>query len=168
SILGRALVVLGIVTVAGVVAAPWLARLLASGVENPTIAEQQRELATFLLRFFVPQVLLYALGTVAIAVLYAKRRVVITAIAPIGNRIVIGAGLVAFRLLAGGSTDLDLSSAEQLALALSGTLGVAAFVSIPTLALRRTGFRLRPRLGRGDAAVNRLVRLSGWAILQHA
>ncbi len=167
-ILGRALLGLGVVTIIGVAAAPLLARILASGVDRPAIAEQQRELATFLLRFFVPQVLLYALGTVAIAVLYAKRRFVITAIAPIGNTIMIVAGLVVFRLLAGGSTDLDLSSAERLVLALSGTLGVAAFVGIPALALRRTGFRLRPRLGRGDAAVNRLMRLSGWAILQHA
>jgi len=168
SILGRALAGLGVVTVAGVIAAPWLARLLASGVDDPTIAEQQRELATFLLRFFVPQVLLYGLGTVAIAVLYAKRRFVVTAIAPIGNTIMIIAGLVVFRVLTGGSTGLDLSSAEKLTLALSGTLGVAAFVAVPTFALYRSGFRLRPRLGRRDPGVNRLVRLSGWAILQHA
>lgn len=168
SVLGRALAVLGVVTVAGVVAAPWLARLLASGVDNPTVADQQRELATFLLRFFVPQVLLYALGTVAIAVLYAKRRFVVTAIAPIGNTVMIIAGLVVFRVLTGGEASLDLTSTEKLVLALSGTLGVAAFVAVPTFALHRTGFRLRPRFGRGDAGVNRLLRLSGWAILQHA
>jgi putative peptidoglycan lipid II flippase len=168
SVLGRALLGLGIVTAAGIAAAPWLAGLLTSGVDSPAIADQQRELSTFLLRFFIPQVVLYAIGTVAIAVLYAKRRFVITAIAPIGNTIVIIGGLVVFRLLAGGSTSLDLSTAEELTLALSGTLGVAAFVAIPTVALHRTGFRLRPRIGRGDAAVNRLVRLSGWAILQHA
>jgi putative peptidoglycan lipid II flippase len=168
SVLGRALLGLGVVTVAGVVAAPWLARLLASGVDSPSIADEQRELATFLLRFFVPQVLLYAVGTVAIAVLYAKRRFVVTAIAPIGNTVLIVAGLIAFRLLAGGSTNLDLSTTEQLTLALSGTLGVAAFVGVPVLALRRSGFRLSTRIGRGDAAVNRLMRLSGWAILQHA
>jgi putative peptidoglycan lipid II flippase len=168
SVLGRALAVLGVVTVAGVVAAPWLARLLASGVDNPTVADQQRELATFLLRFFVPQVLLYALGTVAIAVLYAKRRFVVTAIAPIGNTVMIIAGLVVFRVLTGGEASLDLTSTEKLVLALSGTLGVAAFVAVPTFALHRTGFRLRPGFGRGDAGVNRLLRLSGWAILQHA
>src|SRR6059036_521046 len=82
SVLGIALIVLGAVTVVGVVAAPWLAHLLASGVSDPSIAAQQESLATFLLRFFVPQVVLYAIGTVAIAVLYAKRRFVITAIAP--------------------------------------------------------------------------------------
>ena len=168
SVLGRALIALGAVTVVGVVAAPWLARLLASGVDDPTIAAQQESLATFLLRFFVPQVLFYAVGTVAIAVLYAKRRLVVTAIAPIGNTVMIVAGLVAFRVLAGGDTGLDLSIAEKLTLALSGTLGVAAFVAVPSIALHRAGFRLRPRLGRGDPAVNRLLRLSGWAVLQHA
>jgi len=168
SVLGRALVALGVVTVVGVVAAPWLARLLASGVDDPTIAAQQENLATFLLRFFVPQVLLYALGTVAIAVLYAKRRLVVTAIAPIGNTVIVVAGLVVFRLLTGGDTGLDLTLAEKLTLALSGTLGVAAFVAVPSIALHRTGFRLRPRWGRGNPAVSRLLRLSGWAVLQHA
>ena len=168
SVLGIALIVLGAVTVVGVVAAPWLAHLLASGVSDPSIAAQQESLATFLLRFFVPQVVLYAVGTVAIAVLYAKRRFVITAIAPIGNTVLIVAGLVMFRVLAGDSTSLDLTLAEKLTLALSGTLGVAAFVAVPSIALHRTGFRLRPRLARRDPAVNRLLRLSGWAILQHA
>jgi putative peptidoglycan lipid II flippase len=168
SVLGIALVVLGAVTVVGVIAAPWLAHLLASGVSDPSIAAKQESLATFLLRFFVPQVVLYAVGTVAIAVLYAKRRFVITAIAPIGNTVLIVAGLVMFRVLAGDSTGLDLTLAEKLTLALSGTLGVAAFVAVPSIALHRTGFRLRPRRGRRDPAVNRLLRLSGWAILQHA
>jgi putative peptidoglycan lipid II flippase len=112
--------------------------------------------------------LFYAVGTVAIAVLYARRRLVVTAIAPIGNTVMIVAGLVVFRLLTGGDTGLDLSMAEKLTLALSGTLGVVAFVAVPTFALHRAGFRLRPRLGRGEPGVNRLLRLSGWAVLQHA
>src|SRR4029434_1516822 len=102
------------------------------------------------------------------AVLYAKRRFVITAIAPIGNTILIVAGLVMFRVLTGGDTGLDFSLAAQLTLALSATLGVAAFVAVPSIALHRTGFRLWPRLARGDPEVNRLLRLSGWAVLQHA
>jgi putative peptidoglycan lipid II flippase len=168
AVLGIALIGLGVVTVVGVVGAPWLARLLTSGVDDPSVAAQQESVATFLLRFFVPQVLLYAVGTVAIAVLYAKRRFVVTAVAPIGNTVLIVAGLVVFRVLAGGETGLDLSLTEKLTLALSGTLGVLAFVAVPSFALHRTGFRLRPRLGRRDPAVHRLLRLSGWAVLQHA
>src|SRR5882672_4411399 len=59
-VLGLALVVMGIVAVAGIVLAPLLARILSSGAPNPTIEHQQIELSTFLLRFFVPQVMLYA------------------------------------------------------------------------------------------------------------
>ena len=128
----------------GIIAAPWIADVLTTGVANEHIAEQQRELSTFLLRFFVPQILLYALGAVAVAVLYAKRKLAVTAMAPIGLTIVVVAAMVTFRLVAGPAPGLDLSTGEQLILALGGTLGVVAFVGIPTVALWRTGFRLRP------------------------
>jgi putative peptidoglycan lipid II flippase len=168
AVLGRALLVLGVVSVVGIAAAPLIAALLTAGVENAEVAEQQRELATFLLRFFIPQVLLYAIGTVSIAVMYAKRRLVIPALAPIANTMVIVTGLLVFRVMAGPDPGLDLTTSEKLVLACSGTLGVAALVAVPTLGLRRTGFRLRPHLTRHDPAVNRLLRLSGWAILFHA
>src|SRR5688500_1963426 len=169
NVLGRGLLWLGVVTVIGVVAAPWIARFLASGADDTALRDDQVELSTFLLRFFIPQVLLYALGTVSIAALYAKRRFVVTAMAPIGLTVVLVTALIVFRVLAGpGDTDLDLTLAEKLTLALGATLGVAAFVGVPTVALRMTGFRLRPRVDRADPAVRRLVRLSGWAVFQHS
>ena len=168
-VLGLALAGLGVVTLVGVLAAPWLARLLASRVSDPAVAAQQESLATFLLRFFIPQVLLYAVGAVAIALLYAKRRFAVTAAAPIGNTIVMVLALVVFRLLYGpGEPSLDLTGAEQLTLALGGTLGVAAFVAVPVVALRRSGFRLRPRWPGRDPAVRRLLGLSAWAVFQHS
>ncbi len=153
ALLGWSLVALGPLCVAGVVAA------------------DQRELATFLLRLFIPQVLLYAVGAVSTAVLHAKRHFTVTAVAPIGNTIVMVAALGAFRVMSGpGDAGFDLSLAEKLALGAAGTLGVAAFVGIPAVALWRTGFRLRPRVPRPAAVpgLGRAVRLSGWAGLQHA
>jgi putative peptidoglycan lipid II flippase len=168
-VLGIALAVLGVISVAGVLAAPWLARVLSSGASDPHVAAGQRELATFLLRFFVPQVMLYALGAIAIAVLYAKRRFAIPALAPIGNTVVIVAALLAFRAVHGsGAAGLDLSTVEKLLLAAAGTLGVAAFVGVPTVALWRSGFRLRPHLPRRDPEVRQLLKLSGWTVLQNA
>lgn len=166
-VLGLALAVLGVITVAGVLAAPLEARLLSSGAAAD-VAGAQRALSTFLLRFFVPQVLLYAWGAIAIAVLYAKRRFVVTALAPIGNTVVMVACLVAFHVVHGGGTGLHLSTTEELLLAAAGTLGVAAFVAIPTIAVWRSGFRLRPRWAFGDHSVTRLLRLSGWTVLQNA
>jgi putative peptidoglycan lipid II flippase len=168
-LLGVALVALGIVAIVGILAAPLVADLLTTGVSNPEIAEQQRDLSTFLLRFFIPQILLYAIGAVSVAVLYAKRKLAVTAMAPIGLTIVVVAAMGLFRIVAGPDPGLDLSTGEQLILALGGTLGVAAFVGIPTIALRRTGFRLRPRLGRHhDEAVRTVLSRSGWAVFQHS
>jgi len=169
-VLGLALVVLGVVAVLGVLLAPLLARLLTARVDDPEVLAAQRDLATFLLRFFVPQVLLYAVGAVTTAVLHARGRFVLTAVAPIGNTLVLVVAMLVFRSMAGSNPGLDLTTGERLCLAVGGTLGVLAFVGIPAVGLRASGFRLR--LGvRGvtaDPDVRRLVRLSGWAALQHS
>ncbi len=167
-LLGVALIALGVVAIVGILAAPWIADLLTTGVPNDAIAAQQRDLSTFLLRFFVPQILLYAIGAVSVAVLYAKRRLAVTAMAPIGLTVIVVAAMGLFRAVAGPDPGLDLTTGERLILALGGTLGVAAFVGIPTVALHRSGFRLRPRLGRHDAAVRDVLGRSGWAVFQHS
>ncbi len=167
-ILGVALAALGVVAVLGILAAPWIAELLTTGVPNPEVAEQQQELSTFFLRFFIPQILLYAIGAVSVAVLYAKRHLAVTALAPIGLTVVVVVAMGLFRAVAGPDPGLELATGERLILALGATLGVAAFVGIPAVALHRTGFRLRPRLGRHDAAVREVLGRSGWAVFQHS
>jgi putative peptidoglycan lipid II flippase len=168
-LLSLAWVGLGVVTLLGVAAAPWLADLLTTGVDDPEVAVDQQELTTNLLRFFIPQVLLYALGAVTTAVLHAKGRFALTAIAPVGNTIVLVIALLAFRGMAGPDPGLDLDAGEQLVLALGGTLGVAAFVAVPAIGLRRSGFRLRlgARRAYRDPDVRSVLGLSGWAALQH-
>ena len=79
---------MGVITVLGVVFAPLLARLLSSGAPNAQVGAEQRHLATFLLWFFVPQVVLYAFGAIATGLLYAKRRFAITAAAPMASSFV--------------------------------------------------------------------------------
>ena len=168
-LLGVALVVLGVVAIIGILAAPLIADVLTTGVSDPKIAEQQRDLSTFLLRFTVPQILLYAIGAVSVAVLYAKRKLAVTAMAPIGLTVVVVVAMGLFRIVAGPDPGLELSTGERLILALGATLGVAAFVGIPTIALHRTGFRLRPRLARHhDEAVREVLGRSGWAVFQHS
>jgi len=165
-VLGLALAGLGAISLVGVVAAPWLARLLTLGVDAEHAADQ-RELVTFLLRFFVPQVVLYAAGTVATGVLYAKRRFLPTAAAPIGNTIVMVAALVAFAAVAGSDPGLDLGVTERVLLVVAGTGGVVAFVGILLVACRTTGFRLRPRWPGRDPRVGRVARQAGWGVVLH-
>jgi putative peptidoglycan lipid II flippase len=167
-VLSLALVVLGVVTLFGVLFAPALARLLTAGVSDPAIAADQRELATFLLRFFVPQILLYALGAVGTALLQSRGRFVITAMAPIGNTLVIVASMAVFRAMAGPNPGLHLSGGERLVLALGGTVGVVAYVGVTAVAVWASGFRYRFGVRRAirDVHVRQLLRLSGWAALQ--
>ena len=166
-LLGVALLLLGVISVIGIFAAPWIADLLTRGVDVPLKASQQRDLSTLLLRFFIPQVMLYAVGAIAVAVLYAKRHLTVTAIAPIGYTVVTVVTMVVFRAVTGPDPSVDLTTSEALILAIGGTLGVAAFVGIPFVAAWRSGVRLVPRLGRHDDDVRRVVRLSGWAVFQH-
>jgi putative peptidoglycan lipid II flippase len=170
-VLGVALLGLGAITVVGVVGAPWLARLL-TATTPAAVRDDQRELVTFLLRFFVPQIMLYAAGTVATAALYALRRFAVTAAAPIGNTVVMVAALVAFRVVAGplpdtASAQLDLSLGEQLILVVAGTGGVVAFVGVLVASCEMAGFRLRPRRPRGDPRVGAVLRHSGWGAVLH-
>ena len=166
-LLGIALLLLGVISVVGIIAAPWIADLLTRGVDEPLKASQQQDLSTLLLRFFIPQVMLYAIGAVAVAVLYAKRHLTVTAIAPIGYTVITVVTMVVFRIVTGPDPSVDLSTGEALILAIGGTLGVAAFVGIPFVAAWRSGVRLVPTLGRHDDDVRRVVRLSGWAVFQH-
>ena len=174
SLLGIAMIVLTVVAAIGMAAAPLIARLLTSGVHDPQVAAQQRSLSTFLLYFFIPQIVLYAIGAIAVAALYAQRRLAVTGIAPIGLTVVVVVAMGVFRALAGPDPGLSLNLAEKLVLALGGTLGVAAFVGIPAVALWRggdghAGFRLVPRFRRRrDHAVRHLLKLSGWAAFQNS
>jgi putative peptidoglycan lipid II flippase len=165
-VLGVALAVLGPITLVAVVCAPLLARVLTIGVASDVAAAQQ-DLVTFLLRFFVPQVLLYAAGAIITAVLYAKRRFAITAAAPIGNTVVMVACLALFRVVAGPDPGLDLTTGEELLLVAAGTGGVLAFVGVLLGAGAASGFRLRPRWPRRDAEVGVVLRHSGWGVVLH-
>jgi len=165
-VLGFALLVMGVVAALGMIFAPAIARLMSSGNPNHLIEQQQVELSTFLLRFMVPQVLLYAVGTVATAVLFAQRRFVLVAMAPIALTVVIVTVMLVFQGLHGTGGSLELTLAEKLLLGVGATLGVVAFTGVPTVAVWRSGFRLRPRIGQMDKKLRHLLVLSAWVALQ--
>ena len=166
SVLGAALLVLGALSVIGILAAPVLARVLTAGVPAD-VAGPQRELTTFLLRFFVPQVLLYAAGTVATAVLHARRRFAMAAAAPIGNTVVMVAALLTLRAVTDGDPSLDLSTGERALLVVAGTGGVLAFVGMLLATCAASGFRLRPRWPRREGRVVDALRHAGWGVALH-
>ncbi|HEX2178416.1 MAG TPA: lipid II flippase MurJ [Actinomycetota bacterium] len=166
-VLGVAVLLLGGGAVAGVLAAPLLARLLTLGVPE-TVAAEQRELVTFLLRFFIPQVVLYGAGTVAIAVLQARRRFPVTVAAPIGNTVVMVACLLLFGASTSGPPGFDLTGGQRWLLVLAGSGGVVAFVGILLAACWGSGFRLLPKFRLSDPRVAEILRHSGWGVVLHS
>ncbi|HEX8771608.1 MAG TPA: lipid II flippase MurJ, partial [Acidimicrobiales bacterium] len=123
----------------------------------------------FLLILFVPQVLLYAVGTVATALLHGARRFTAAAFAPVANNVIVIATMGIFWAINGGhggivegSAGLDLSTAQKLVLAVGTTAGVAAMSLVPLVAVWRTGIRLRPRWDPRQPGIRALARAGGW------
>lgn len=161
ALLGRALVGLGAIALVGAVVGPWIMRGLTVGSDQPELREAQVELGAFLLWFFMPQLLLYAAGAIATALLQAERRFTAAAVAPVCNNLVAIATMVAFAAVHDGG-GLDLTTAEKVLLG-GGTLaGTVAMTAVPLLAVRRRGLSLRPRWTEPGAALGRLARKGLW------
>lgn len=155
--------VLLVVTLLFLAGAPLLIRLYTLG-KHGAEAEQQRAVATSLLRMFAPQVAFYGAVTVTTALLQARRRFAAPMFAPVLNNLVVIGVLLALPQV---TEDLSLAGvrANSGALALLGlgtTAGVAAMAGVQLLDLRRAGARLRPRWEPRHPAVGTVLRLSGW------
>ena len=165
AVLTSALMVLLLVMMVGIVAAPWVVRLYTLRVP-PEARPAVEELATLFLRFFMPQIVLYGLGAVATGLLNAHRRFAVPMFAPILNNLVVVATFLTFAFMPGadpGRGPAAITLAQKLVLAIGTTAGVAVMTAALWPSLRRIGFRWRWRLRPGNEAVRSLVRLSGWA-----
>jgi putative peptidoglycan lipid II flippase len=172
AMLGMALSVLTVVVLVGVLFRWQIAQLLTSSTPAES-REPSLRLIAYWLCWFLPQVLMYAFASVAIAVLTVRRRLVAIGIAPIGNTVVLITGLLAARFVHGttfqaGSDGLEVSASVQNWLGFAGTGGVFAFVAIPVWFSLKEGVRLRPMWGWNHQEHRRVLRASSWAVFQSA
>ena len=163
AVLGWLLATMGVLMVVGLVATPLVMRLLTAAEQDPTVRADKGDLGARFLAIFLVQLMFYAIGLVATALLQARRRFAAPAVAPLVNNVVVIGAYLLFATLRGDQPpSLSLSSTEVAVLAGGTTLGVIAFTAVPVLAAVRTGVRWRPRLAR-DAEVARLARQGAWA-----
>ena len=160
------LVVLSAIAVLGIVLAPWIIDLYTVGYpEAQRVAVH--DLATFFLRFFMPQVVFYGIGAVAAGLLNSHRRFAAPMFAPIANNLIVIATFLVFAAMPGpaeGSHELA-TGAQQLVLAVGTTLGVVAMTVALWPSVRATGFRFRWIGGVRDEAIVRIGRLATWVIV---
>lgn len=169
TLLGLSLVTLGLVVIVCLLAGRAIMQLLSLGVDDPTVRERQVSLGAFFLWFFLPQVLLYAVGAVASALLNAARRFAAAAFAPVANNVAVTVTMVVFIAMQGGERPtLDLPLSQKLVLAVGTTAGVLAMSAVPVAALWRAGFRLRPRLDARNPHLRAVARIGAWGAVMLA
>jgi putative peptidoglycan lipid II flippase len=167
ALLGVGLVALGAVTVLGVVGRTWIMQALTVAVPDPTVRAEEVRLGSFLLVLFLPQVLLYAVGAVATALLHGARRFAAPAFAPVANNVVVIATMGLFWAMrhgggAAGASGVDLPASQRLVLAVGTSAGVAAMTAMTVVGVWRAGLRLRPRWDPGHAGLGALARAGAW------
>ena len=158
-------VVVGL-TLAAVVAAPWIIRMFTFRLSGAEQAEQQA-LATFFLRIFAPQIAFYGIAAVAGGLLNAHDKFAVPMFAPIANNVVVIATFLAFAAIVSGTPDeagVGTALSQKLLLAVGTTGGVALMALAHWPAVRKLPGRLRFRPDFRHPAVRKLARLSVWTL----
>lgn len=156
-----ALLALAVLSVLTAVAAPVVIRVYTFRVADPATRQAQLELATFLLRWFAPQIFFYGLSAVAQALLNVRGRFGPPAFAPVLNNVVAAATFITYaRVL--GEQGLSLGTGAKTLLGAGTTAGVVlqALVLLPYL--RHERLRLVPRFS--DPAVVKILHRSAYVI----
>jgi len=163
-----ALVVLSAIAVLGAIAAPWIMRFYLSSVTDPVRKQQEVQLGTFFLRWFMPQIVFYGIGAIAAGLLTANRRFAAQMYAPVLNNLAVIATMIAFVAIRGRSTPPTIATltwGQQTLLAAGTTFGVLAMTVALWPALRAIGFRWRLRWDWRHESVQHLGALAKWVIV---
>lgn len=160
------LVVLVVVAALGALFAEQIIRLYLISSDLPD-REAQVQLGIFFLRWFMPQIVFYGVGAVAIGLLQAHRRFAAPMFAPILNNVVVIGTFVAYAIVRGDRPPrvVGITTAEQTVLAVGTTLGVIAMTVALWPSLRSLGYRLHLRFDWRHEAIRHLVRLAAWVAL---
>lgn len=157
---------LSAITIVGMLLAGLIIHAYTFDVQRAGV-EGLRSLGSYLLVFFMPQIVFYGLGAVWTGLLNANQRFAAPMFAPILNNLVVIATLVAFAVMTAGHqvTPEHISSVAKLTLGIGTTLGVVAMTLALWPSMRRTGFHWWFSLDLGDPALRRMIRLSGWIVV---
>src|SRR5256885_7740311 len=146
AILAAALLVLGVTTLVGVLAAPWLLSVIAPGFSEPG----QRDLAVLLTRVMFPYLILVGLAAFAMGVLNSQGRFFVAALGPA----VLNVGMIAAVLFLARHVDPPI-----VALAIGVLVGGVGQLLVQLPGVRALGLLVPPSRELRHPALGRVARL---------
>ncbi|MCM0620966.1 murein biosynthesis integral membrane protein MurJ [Nocardioides bruguierae] len=163
-IMTLAVLFLGAVTVALVVAAPWVVALYSDPDWPPAVTEATVDLA----RYCLPQVFFYGMFVLVGQVLNARGRFGPMMWAPIANNVVSVAVLLTYLVVFGAADEAEqvggYSTGQEVLLGVGSTLGIAVQLLVLLPYLRAAGFTWRPRFDFRGSGLGHTLRLGIWTV----
>ncbi len=155
------LLALAAVSVLAAVGAPVLMHVYTFRIADPALRAAQHELATFLFRWFAPQIFFYGVSAMAGALLNVRRRFGPPMFTPVLNNLIWGGTFLVYAR-AFAEQGLDISLGARILLGAGTTAGVVvqAVALLPFLRGERISFRPDIR----DPAVARALRMSVYVL----
>ena len=146
------------------VIAPMIMQVLTAGAGGRMGYEAFGSLGTSWLRMFAPQVALYAVSVMAVAIMTARRHLALGAVAPVATNVLTIAAALGFIAVSKGRVDepRDVTEAARSLLGWGTTLAVGAMAGIQLLGAWRSEPGLRITFAPSHPAVRELVRVGGW------
>ena len=168
AVLTFTLILLSGAMVLGILGSGFIIRMYTLGIHGPEI-DAERALATFFLKWFMPQIVFYGLGAgVATGLLNAHRKFAVPTFAPILNNLIATGTFFLFAAMTPRGvtpTPTTISTAQKYVLAAGTTAGVVLMSLALGPALRRIGFRWSWTLDLRDRGFRQIVRLARWAFV---
>ncbi|MFT4288378.1 murein biosynthesis integral membrane protein MurJ [Nocardioides sp.] len=152
-----------VVTVALIVAAPWVMRIFFDDDFPP----EGFDAAVRFARYCLPQVFFYGMFVLVGQILNARGRFGPMMWAPITNNVVSVAVLILYLVVFGADDPHSptYSSSRELLLGLGSTLGIVVQLLVLIPYLRAAGVSLRPRWDLRDSGLSHTLKLGVWTVL---
>ncbi|WP_283139517.1 murein biosynthesis integral membrane protein MurJ [Rhizohabitans arisaemae] len=123
----------------------------------------ERDVATTLARFILPQIAFFGVGALAGAFLNTRERFGAPVWAPVLNNVVVIGVAVTYLLVSEGGTDIAAVTPGDLRLlGIGTTAGIVLQAVALVISLHRVGFRFRPRFDFHNARLGEMGRTAVW------
>ena len=163
-VLNALIIILGLITVVGIILAPWLVRLIAPGFSE---IPGKTELTIRLTRIMFPFLLMIAIAALAMGILNAKHRFGVPASASMMFNVgsILGGLAFAFLLAPNFLHDPAMAGRAMMGMAIGTLIGGAAQWLIQVPSLRRVGYRYEATLNWRDPGFRHVMNLLGPSVI---